>query len=100
MTAGHCVQDEAACANVKFVFGFGIKKEGVLPEKVAPSEVYKCAKIVAQTLEGEGADYALIQLDRKVSKHKVLEIDRTNSIANGDAIYVIGHPSGLPTKVA
>jgi hypothetical protein len=100
MTAGHCVTDDAACKNIKFVFGFAVKKEGVLPEKVNPSDVYSCAKVIARAQEDAGADYALVQLDRKVANHKTLEIDRAGALANGDALYVIGHPSGLPTKVA
>jgi hypothetical protein len=100
MTAGHCVRTESACKGTKFVFGFGVKQEGVLPEQVNPSDVYSCAKILAREEIGTGQDYALVKLDRKVSGHKVLEINRTGTIENGTALFVIGHPAGLPTKVA
>ncbi|MBI5243439.1 MAG: trypsin-like peptidase domain-containing protein [Elusimicrobia bacterium] len=100
MTAGHCATSESSCRNVKFVFGFGIKQEGVLPENVPASEVYKCSKIVVRDQVNDGADFALIKLERKVTGHKPLAINRTGKIENGTKLFVIGHPAGLPTKVA
>jgi len=100
MTAGHCVRSESACKGTKFVFGFGVKQEGVLPKQVDPSQVYGCSKIIAREEVGTGADYALVKLDRKVAGHKVLEINRGGVIENGTGLFVIGHPAGLPTKVA
>jgi hypothetical protein len=74
-------------------------------------EVYTCGKIVKRFLAGDpgmnnpagqnlGPDFALIQLDRKVTGHKPLAINRTSSLKKGDGIFVIGHPVGLPLKVA
>jgi hypothetical protein len=47
-----------------------------------------------------GPDYAIIKLDRKVTNHKPLEINREDNIRRGTPLFVIGHPTGLPTKVA
>ena len=49
---------------------------------------------------GTGADWALIRLDRKVTGHEPLKYDTSDSVKNGDPLVVIGHPAGLPTKVA
>ena len=112
MTAGHCIKDADGCANARMVFGYAIKKDGGPAVTSMPaSEVYSCAKIVKRFLGGEpgssnpsgqalGPDYALIQLDRKVTGHKPLPINRGTSLRKGDAITVIGHPVGLPLKVA
>jgi len=112
MTAGHCIKDEAACAAAKMVFGYAINKEGgEAVTTLSASEVYGCAKIVKRFLGGEpgsanptgqnlGADYALLQLDRKVTGHKPLAINRGDNLKKGDGIFVIGHPVGLPLKVA
>ncbi|HNW43249.1 MAG TPA: serine protease [Elusimicrobiales bacterium] len=102
MTAGHCIKDDAGCADARMVFGFKVAKAGELgASTVAKSEVYKCASIVKRYLDpAMGADYALIKLDRKVTGHKPLPINRSGSIAKDTKIYVIGHPSGLPLKVA
>jgi len=112
MTAGHCIKSETQCKDTKFVFGYAVKKEGGEAVTSLPSgEVYGCAKIIKRFLGGEpgsanpagqnlGADYALVQLDRKVTGHRPLAISRGNSLKNGDGIFVIGHPVGLPLKVA
>ena len=100
MTAGHCVKDANSCKNTKFVFGFGVKAAGVMPKSVAASEVYGCSKLMGREQVGTGADWALIKLDRPVANHAVLKYNTANTLKNGDGLVVIGHPAGLPTKVA
>ncbi|MBU2530162.1 MAG: serine protease [Elusimicrobia bacterium] len=110
MTAGHCVDSEYACKDTKLVFGFSIKDtEKGAPDTIAKTEVYSCKNIVKRFLgdePGEGdatnlkADYALIKLDRKVKGHSPLPINRAKTPAVGAKIFVIGHPVGLPVKLA
>ncbi|MDO8804988.1 MAG: serine protease [Elusimicrobiota bacterium] len=112
MTAGHCIVDQAKCADTKFVFGFALKKEGDYPRSVPASDVYNCASIIQRDLHtettflesvfngGPGPDFAIIKLDRKVTGRKPLAIHRKAKPANGDQLFVIGHPVGLPLKVA
>jgi hypothetical protein len=100
MTAGHCVPSAEECAGIKFVFGFGIKKEGPQPSAVAASEVYGCGQLLGREQNNHGADWALVKLDRPVTGHKPLKLDRGGTVQNGDLMFVIGHPAGLPTKVA
>lgn len=100
-TAGHCVTDENSCKNMRFVFSFVIHKEGrATPEVVPAGEVYGCKKLWRRQEEDTGADWALVWLDRRVARHKPLKLNRTGAIANGTKLVMIGHPSGLPTKVA
>ena len=103
-TAGHCVQTQGAansdCSTTRFVFGFNISREGTRPLSVPTSEIYSCKKIVAHKLDGAGADYSLIELDRNVAGHRPLKVRRSGSPQANDGLTVIGHPSGLPTKVA
>ena len=112
MTAGHCIKDDAACKDVKLVFGYKVAKKGAAATTtVAKSEVYSCSKIVKRFLGGEpgssnpagqslGADYALIKLDRKVTGHKPLPVNRAQNLKKGGKMFVMGHPVGLPVKVA
>ena len=112
MTAGHCIKSEAQCKDTKFAFGYVVKKAGEAAVTTLPaSEVYGCGKIVGRFLTGEpgsaapagqglGADWALVQLDRKVSGHAPLAVNRSGSLKKGDGIFVIGHPVGLPMKLA
>lgn len=108
LTAGHCVKTDAACADMKFVFGFDIRNGGEAAATVlSASEAYGCSKVIArryvvgaQAGLSQGADYALIQLDRKVTGHQPLPINRGEGLKKGDAIVMIGHLSALPLKVA
>jgi V8-like Glu-specific endopeptidase len=97
LTAGHCIR-QADCASTRFVFGFGYKKSGDSVASVPASEVYSCSRVLAsQALD---ADFAVVKLDRPVVGHRPLAVNRGALIAPQTEIGVIGHPSGLPTKVA
>ncbi|MBI4347364.1 MAG: trypsin-like peptidase domain-containing protein [Elusimicrobia bacterium] len=100
MTAGHCVRSQSACEGTKFVFGFSVKKEGEYPNSVATDDVVSCVKLLGREEVGSGADWALVRIDRKVTHHKPLELNRTGVLKKGTPMFVIGHPAGLPTKVA
>ncbi|MBI4679106.1 MAG: trypsin-like peptidase domain-containing protein [Elusimicrobia bacterium] len=100
MTAGHCVKTETSCKSAKFVFGFAVREKGVNPESVPAGEVYGCGKLLGREQVGAGADWALIKLDRPVLDHKPLALNRSGKIENGAPLFVIGHPAGLPTKIA
>jgi V8-like Glu-specific endopeptidase len=45
-------------------------------------------------------DYAFIELDRKVNDRQPLKVRKTGKISKGASLVVIGHPTGLPTKIA
>jgi hypothetical protein len=112
MTAGHCITDAASCASTRFVFGFALKKEGEYPKAVPAGDVYACAGIVKRDLDlhpglfasifngGPGPDFALVRLNRKVTNRRPLAVNRRSKPAKGDRLFVIGHPVGLPLKVA
>lgn len=104
MTAGHCVRSEEECADIKFVFGFALKKAGESPSAAASSDVYSCGRIVKRYLNESygalGADFALVKLDRPVEGRAPLGISRGSGPAKDEQMFVIGHPSGLPVKIA
>lgn len=100
MTAGHCVQSQDACVGTKFVFGFAVKEAGKMPLEVPAQDVYGCKKLLGREQINDGQDWALVQLDRKVVGHTVLKLNMTGKIENKTPIVVIGHPAGLPTKIA
>jgi hypothetical protein len=100
MTAGHCITSQASCEGSKFVFGFAIRKKGELPEAVPASEVYGCAKLLGREQVDDGADWALVRLDRPVANHRPLDLNKSRDVMKDDLLFVIGHPAGLPTKVA
>ena len=98
VTAGHCVTYESDCKNYRWVFDYVAGTN-----KIKKSNVYKCKKIIGrkQTLGILATkDYAVIKLDRKVIDREPLKFRKKGSINKNSEIVVIGHPSGLPTKIA
>lgn len=101
VTAGHCATDSSSCSSYSWVFGFGLESENDTTEKVRKSDVYKCKEILEQTLDNSTKnDYAVIKLDRPVEGRTPLQFRKEGKIEDHDGIVVIGHPTGLPTKVA
>ncbi len=99
VTAGHCIASQSDCDRYNWVFDY---REGEVDDNKLPSSsVYNCKKIITQELDNSTrADYALVQLDRKVTGRDPLKFRRSGRPANGDKLVVIGHPSGLTTKIA
>lgn len=102
VTAGHCADLPTFCSEYRWVFDFKVdentKKAGI---DIKEENIYKCKKVVSNSLSMSlGLDYAVVQLDRRVTDREPLEIRNDDSIANDTALLVIGSPSGLPLKVA
>lgn len=100
MTAGHCVTSQENCAGIKFVFGFAVKEKDKMPDSVPAKDVYGCKQLLGREQINDGQDWALVKLDRPVTGHAVLKLNKTGVITNKTPIVVIGHPAGLPTKIA
>lgn len=121
-TAGHCVKDHPAwdtsapadhaaacqqnlrqgafCENTRVIFGFRKELGGQLRRSAPPEDVYKCVRVISHSLSG-GPDYALIKLDRPVRGRRPLAVNRSNAgLGQRTPLFVIGHPSGLPLKIA
>lgn len=98
-TAGHCV-DSTTVGDTRFVFGFQMVNATTARERIANTEIYRGAALIDRREEGAGADWALVRLDRVVTDHELARVRSTGRIPNGQAVHVIGHPSGLPIKVA
>ncbi|HMK37111.1 MAG TPA: serine protease [Desulfomonilaceae bacterium] len=98
-TAGHCV-NAANVQDVRFVFGFEMLGPTSPRLNVGNNEIYRGAELIGREQVGTGPDWALVRLDRQVTNHPVLAIRKTGKIGKDQQLYVIGHPSGLPKKVA
>ncbi|MBD65998.1 MAG: peptidase [Halobacteriovoraceae bacterium] len=101
VTAGHCIRSQRDCSSNDWVFDYKLESKNQSGISVDKNSVYKCKRIISQKLSNwDKDDYALIELDRKVTDRRVLDFRRKGKVAKGADLVVIGHPSGLPTKIA
>lgn len=100
-TAGHCY-DASSLNNVRFLFGFVMEDADTPVLNFSADQVYAGVELVGREYAPSGADWSLIRLDRPIafSGFGPLRIRRDGEIAAGVAVGVIGHPSGLPLKLA
>jgi hypothetical protein len=98
-TAGHCV-DASNVTDRRFVFGYRMTDDDNAQTTVDNGEIYSGTSVIGRQLVSTGADWALVRLDRPVSGHPSVSVRRSGRIPNKQAVHVIGHPSGLPTKFA
>ena len=109
VTAGHCIQSQSDCDENVWVFDYVLEKTKGNKFFAEKSKVYKCQRVIKTTIlkRGEstplgnatGTDYAVILLDRHVLDRPYLEINR-HGISKDAKLAVIGHPSGIPMKIA
>lgn len=100
VTAGHCVRDQSTCLQTNFVFGFRLEHADALPRQVATKDIYSCHELIHSVSLAAGEDFALIRLDRAVMSVPPLAYRTESAPSIGDQMEVMGHPSGLPLKIA
>lgn len=101
VTAGHCIKSTADCKSYKWVFDFKVDNAEQKGVSVPSTSIYSCKRIISRKLDNTTKDdYAYIELDRKVLDRQPLKVRRSGKVAKGDALVVIGHPTGLPTKIS
>jgi hypothetical protein len=98
-SSGHSVIGDVT--HVCFVFGYKMTNSVTAHINISNSQIHKGQKIIGRRLESDvGTDWALVKLDRRVTNHKPLEIRKAGRIEDGQSMYVLGHPCGLPVKFA
>lgn len=114
VTAGHCLVEKAeiaqnkvtsACERNAWVFGF-TQTNGAVSVKFNKDQVYNCKKVIYGTYgnrisdNDQGADFAIVELDRDVVGRRPMQIRQTGAVREGEKLFLVGHPSGLPLKYA
>ena len=99
-TAGHCF-DELDLNPTRFVFGFQMLDASTPVGTVDADQVYQGVQIVGRMKELD-EDYAVVRVDRVVMSPgaEPLDIRRAGLVEVGTPLGVIGHPAGLPIKLA
>jgi V8-like Glu-specific endopeptidase len=102
MTAAHCYDlAKSTCKNYVWVFDYKVESENQSSVTVSNSDIYECSEVLLKEMNlANGVDHALIKLKRKVSGREYAKLSSDEKIKLGTPLVLIGHPSGLPTKVA
>jgi len=96
-TAGHCVVGQDL-ADIRVIFDFELE-DGKLNLHRRSSEVYRVVEEISALCQDWGADYAIVRLDRAVEHVQPLRLAARDANLH-DRVYAVGHPMGLPKKVA
>jgi V8-like Glu-specific endopeptidase len=104
VTAGHCYKaqstPEEACKNYAWVFDYDMSSASDVPGRNIPvSNIYLCKEVIAAELSAT-RDFAVIKLNRPVVGRGALKIRTSGKISDSTSLVVIGHPTGLPTKIS
>ncbi|MBI2518814.1 MAG: trypsin-like peptidase domain-containing protein [Bdellovibrio sp.] len=104
VTAGHCYQGmmNSACDDHVWVFDYKLEDETRPFSFSFPKEnVYRCKRVLKAVLNSsDRSDYSIIELDRKVTDRLPLRLRKSGAVKVGEQVTVIGHPWGLPSKIA
>lgn len=100
-TSAHLLQKYGDLRDLRFVFGFRVGCDGGSATELPASEVYRAVGIVGINYDPDrDIDWMVLKLDRDVEGHAPVRIRRGGRPAAGQAVYAVGHPRGLPAKVA
>lgn len=101
VTAGHCAESIDDCNSNYWVFDYHDHIVNKNNPRIAAKNVYRCKSIVSQDLDPlTMRDYAVIKLDRVAYDRTPLKYRTSGKVADNTSLVIIGHPTGLPTKVA
>lgn len=101
LTAGHCVTTFEACQHSAIVFNYRMGGPDWV-RSLSEDDVYGCVEIVARSLpDSSSLDFAFLRLDRPVAPHLLPAPVRASRepLERGSSVTMIGHPTGLPTKI-
>lgn len=109
VTAGHCmikysqkVKDAQSdsCSSNLWVFGFEDNSENDKGIKFKKNDVYECESVIEASYTSN-ADFAVVKLKRKTQDKTPVKLSANPlNYEIGSDIFVVGHPTGLPLKVA
>ncbi len=99
-TAGHCY-NASDLNGTRFVFGFVMENSNTPVLNFTEDQVYRGVEVVARQYTFDN-DYSIIRVDRPITAPgaRPLPIRREGNVSVGTQVGAIGHPAGLPIKIA
>jgi hypothetical protein len=99
-TAGHCVKSSADLEHIRFVFGFRMVDADTARTTFPEKDVYHGTEVIRRRFTPDRTDWALVRLDRPVVGRKPVKLRGSGKVKSDERVFVIGHPCGLPQKLA
>jgi hypothetical protein len=112
-TAGHCFCGsnsslcgtpfgQTRCATTRVVFGFHADADGSNEVVSVPAtDVYSCTEVTGTWKDPPSLeDWAIFKVDRPVAGRAPLVVRNTGTPNAGGSLLLVGHPDGLPMKLA
>jgi V8-like Glu-specific endopeptidase/subtilisin-like proprotein convertase family protein len=102
VTAGHCIDNIDHCKKTLITFGFAYSTHLSDPTKIRKDDVYECSELILKERDRRTkVDFAIIRLNRLVKNRPHLNVNLYSPELNsGDKLTILGHPNGLPLKIA
>ncbi len=99
VTAGHCVPSKTECPTAWWIFEYN--NSAIKNNIIKSKNIFKCQRVLDRELNmHNGNDYAIIELDHAANHLVPLKYRKNGQIKNRQSIFVIGHPTGIPAKLA
>ena len=103
LTAGHCLNMPKGKDSYYVVFGYELNRSSQEEIKLPKEDVFVFAETIYYnfdlSMSETAIDLAVLRLDRP-AKRKPLKMDIDFRPNNGDEVFVLGFPLGLPLKLA
>ena len=99
-TAGHCVKGNADLDHIRFVFGFRMVNADTPRTTFPADDVYGGKEVIGRRYTPDRTDWALVRLARPVVGRKPVAFRAEGKVKSDEPVFVIGHPCGLPQKMA
>jgi len=99
-TAGHCVKNTADLSHIRFVFGFRMLNAQSARTTFPDNDVYIGVDVIGRKLTSDGTDWTLVRLERPVVRRQPVPFRQSGKISDQEPVFVVGHPCGLPQKLA
>lgn len=99
---GHCITDHY-CKNDLFYYMFDYRRDDMETFNVKRdrNNFYKCKKLLKRVYNPQTAiSYAVLELDKTVKDRTPVKIAKEQMISTNEELLAIGHPAGMPLKVA
>ncbi|CAL2084319.1 Serine protease (modular protein) [Tenacibaculum sp. 190524A05c] len=97
LSANHCINGNSFLNELVFIFDFKEKEDGSF------NTIFKKSQIltpVARVKYNRSYDYAVVKVKEQIKKERILKLNLTDKVKNSQSVYTIGHPYGLPVKIA